>query len=152
MTRLAEKNRVRTVIMGGSTLIATMVKFDGTLANYIFQDDVTVIGIELWGVAIVNDAHANADLMVHAHAEVSRQGKMGQPGSLINITQHLLWTAAISVGQDPWAIRTIFFPAGYGVEMDEGEGLNINSICEYIGAGGTFTWDTHAVIYYVERA
>jgi len=148
--RLIESKRIRTIVMGGSVNVATTVSEDIVLASHVFQDDVTVIGYDLAVIPIITDTMSNADGQLHGRGELSRQGQRSQPGSLGMLQLHLVWNAAIVIGGKNPVQMTRMFPEGYGVEIDEGEGLNILTLVEWTG-GATLAWWVDATIYYVER-
>lgn len=155
MVRLAESKRVRSVVIGApsATPIATGVTQDGVNASYVFQDDVTIIGCSIMVEFDVKDAHSNADGQYNGIAELSRQAVRSAPG-IIHRTEclHACWNAAISIGGQGNKVQSeIMFPEGYGVEVDEGEGVNLLYYANYLGAGGDLNFYANAVIWYVER-
>jgi len=149
--RLAEGKRIRTAAGGGGVALATTVDFDAVLGAYVFQDDVTIIGFYVSNVAIINDAHSNADGMIHATIELSRQGVRGQPGIIGRASIHAVWNAILGLTGELWQRQTVMFPDGCGIEVDEGEGVNLLGLAEYVGAGGDLSWWGEFILYYVER-
>lgn len=152
MTRLAEKSRVRSVQLSGAQDMATGVQYDQALDTYVFQDDVTIIGAQLYVENLVNDAHSNADGSYNYSAELTRQGSRNMPGSLLRNDGNKTWNAVIVVGgSDNRKGELLMFPAGYGVEVDEGESINLLGFMIYVGAGGNMGFYANATLYYVER-
>lgn len=153
VTRLVEKKRVRTIQLGWAQTLATSVGFDGTAAFHTFQDDVTLIGFEILGEFAPLDAHANADGAYNGWFELSRQAYRAMPGSIGILALHCVWTATIVIGGNGnrKELGPVFFPEGYGIEIDEGESVNFLAFLEYIGAGGDLNAYGNALLYYVER-
>lgn len=150
--RLAEGRRVRSVHLGSNQILTTAVDYVGNMGAYVFQDDVTIIGCSLHAGFLVQDAHANADGLIHHYLSITRQAAHGLPGELLIQILHKVWTAAIVVGgMDNFMNSLVMYPGGYGVEVDEGEGINIQGQGEWVGGGGTIQWYTDGLIYYVER-
>ena len=147
--RLPEKYRIRTLPMSGNVLCATTVDEDVVLQAYVFQDDVTLIGMTIINTPVVIDAHLNADGQLHGRVELSRQGARSYPGSLLVVQLTACWTAILGLGKLVEQ-ETIMYPAGHGVEVDEGEAINLLGYFEWIG-GLDIQWFGDAWLYYVER-
>lgn len=152
MTRLAEKNRVRSVVMGGTENVATGVDFSGVMTggSHVFQDDVTIIGAQVAGEFLILDASMNADGMFNGIFELSRQAVRSQPGSILWVVQHAVWTAAIHSGGETRKSKEIMFPLGQGIEIDEGESINLLAFLQWVGTGTIATYG-NAVVWYTER-
>lgn len=149
---MASKNtRLRSVVGGGGIALATTVDYDGVLGSHVFQDDVRVIGVAVAAKCLVNDAHMNADFMIHGHVELSRQAIRGGPGVMARVSIHAGWTAIIALGGEVSKDLVYMFPDGTGWDFDEGEGVNMLSMAEYVGAGGPVSWWGEFVLFYIER-
>lgn len=149
--RLPEGDRVRSITIGGAEDLATTVVFTGALATYTFQDDVTIIGVELSLQAVVLDAHLNADAMAHLHIEATRQATLEEPGALARLKLSNGWTAAITLGGGTAKELVVMYPKDQGIEVDEGEAVNLLATLNYIGAGGPMTVIGLATFWYTER-
>ncbi len=149
--RLPEKYRVRSLLITDYAAVATGVA-SVTSQSHVFQDDVTIIGVEINMEWLILDAMSNADGLYNGLAEVSRQGTRSQPGYLIGIETQKVWNAAIVIGSgDNRKTERMFYPAGYGVEIDEGESVTLMSFLECVTNAGPFSCYLKATIYYVER-
>ncbi|MBA7711233.1 hypothetical protein ES703_120188 [subsurface metagenome] len=151
MARLPANKRLRSATLGANITLATTVDYDGVAMTHIFQDDVAVIALQIGIEFLIMDAHVNADGMVNGLVEVSRQGTRSQPGSLGRQETHAAWTATQMVGGETRKITYIPFPDGTGWEFDEGEGINLLALAQWIGAGGPMSFYPEAIIFYVER-
>jgi hypothetical protein len=151
--RLPEGKRVRTIDMGyAAVLVTSTVVLDGVGVSHVFQDDVTIIGYQLAHEWLVDDTDSNTDGSINSILELSRQGQRSQPGLMGRIHQHSVWNAAIVIGNGDLRKQQLYmFPEGYGIEVDEGEGINLLYFLEYIGGGGPVSTYGNAIIYYVER-
>lgn len=149
--RLAEGKRVRTTMFGGNYL-QPHGESEARLGinSHIFQDDVTIIGVTLAHEILVTDVALNADAQLEITSEVSRQGRMYLDGLLIHFEGQAMWTAGIAVFQNIRGQVSVMFPEGHGIEVDEGEGVNL-----HLGFNNGATVDLSAfalvTLYYVER-
>ena len=150
--RVPEKQRIRTVQIGwGGIAVATGVAYDAVAASYTFQDDVKIVGAQITIEVGVVDAHLNADAMILYLAELSRQAQRAMPGVIVMCPGGMGWTAAICLSGEVRRSVEIMFPAGYGIEVDEGEAINFLAFLQYTGAGGDLTFYGNSILYYVER-
>lgn len=150
-TRLAEGKRIRTIQLYHTRALATTVGVLLVTDSHLFQDDVTLIGMLLSNKFNLLDAHANADGDADGMIEVTRQASERQPGVLAQLQLKATWSAAIVLGGEMAKDLLIMFPHGYGVEVDEGESLNLLYSVTWTGAGGNLSFEGSAIIYYVER-
>lgn len=152
MARLPANRRVRTVQLHAGAILATGVPYNNVIATFTFQDDVTIIGASLASEFLIQDAHANADGQYNLVSELTRQSRAELPGTIVNNYNECCWTAAIVIpGQGNRHSEPVMFPAGYGIEVDEGEVVNVYVFGEWVGAGGDLSFYADAIIYYVER-
>lgn len=151
--RLAESKRIRTAYFGfGKVEVFHAEPHDIVGASYIFQDDVTVVGFELMNYPLPKDAQLNTDGIVHGRMELSRQGRRSQPGVLCINEITVGWTGTMVFGASLAKEIVVMYPDGMGVELDEGEGLNILALLEFTaGAGEHCDWFGECILYYVER-
>jgi len=149
--RLAEGKRIRTIQLGWIGAVATTVTLDAVMASHTFQDDVTLIGAQILGEWLVEDAEVNADGRVTSLLELSRQAQRAQPGVILMLAQQAVWTAAISVSGELRKHALVMFPEGYGIEIDEGEAVNFLAFMSYIGGAGPIDVYGNSILYYVER-
>ena len=152
--RLPEGKRVRTVTLGHVLeAVVTEVPTDKTLVTEVFQDDVTIIGALLATEWLITDAMANADGDLNSYVILTRAATRAQKTSdILMCNTQKVWTAAIVIGNgDNRKEVTIMFPEGMGIEVDEGEAINILAFLEWTGAGGNSAFYANAILYYVER-
>jgi len=126
-------------------------------AFWTAQDDIRIIGFMLsMGMKIVG---ALQEGRVNGHAELSR-GAHGDIDAIFGeITPWVgFWTEIVVATQlagsfgDPSRDIVVMFPEGHGIDVDEGESINL---FVYAGntmmASGTADIDSEAHIYYIER-
>ncbi len=150
---LPETKRVRSVVMTEfvNVLTTTVSESNVVEKTHIWQDNVVLIGAELECEAMIADAHLNADGMINIRMMLSPQAGFNDPGYILTAAVLKAWTAAISIGGGMSRdIQRMFYPAGYGVNYDEGESINLVGIYEWIGAGGTLSVYGSARLYYLK--
>lgn len=148
-TRVPVGKRVKSIWLKGSEDFAAAGSIDEIITSHIWEQDITIIGIEIhvdWGV---HDAHLNADGEFQSQVCVTPQSNGNLPGVLARVHQTCCWTAAILAGL-PFAQHTVMFPEGHGKEFDEGEGLNIHVFATTTSLVAV-TFSARAIIFYVER-
>jgi len=147
--RVPEAKRVRSAIAYLTLPAPTGVPADAQFA-LVFQDDVKIIGVELTGRWSVDDTLSNTDGAVVSLLELTRAATMLQPACIARVDQSLTWNGILCIGGDLTKEVVIMFPDGTGVEVDEGEYVNLLAHVEYVGSGSA-PFDATAIIYYVER-
>lgn len=150
MARTPEGRRVKSVVLGGLQDLATGIELDEVAMSYQFLDDVRIIGLEISCVAEPDDAASNSDGRLHLYAEVSRSSLRGRPGSLGIAYTFAVWNALIAMGSFTEHLVAMF-PEGYGIDIDEGEHVNLLAYAHYTGGAGPIKVYENAVLYYVER-
>lgn len=149
---LPETKRVRSVVMPefGDVLATGVSESNVVERTHIWQDDVVLLGAELECEAMINDAAMNADGMVNIRMMLSPQAGFNDPGYILTAAVLKVWTGLIAIGGGPSRdIQRMFYPAGYGVNYDEGESINLVGIFEWIGIA-TLTIYGSARLYYVK--
>jgi len=148
--RLAEGKRIRTAFARFTQSLATGIQTDGTGAQFVFQDDVTVIGAEIGQRADVQDTQSNTDGEIDQLLVLTRQASVSQPGELLRMSLQVVWNGVVTIGGELAKDKVLMFPDGMGVEIDEGEALNLLFQWLYTGSGSV-TSDAYMILYYVER-
>lgn len=152
MARLPARNRIRSVAFAETNVVATTVALTGVIASHVFQDDVTIVGAQLAVEWQLEDAHVNADGSILTRLELTRQAAAELPGGILLLKGGKVWSAAIVIGGDGNSHATgVMYADGNGVEVDEGESVNIVGTLSWVGAGGTVTTIVSGLVYYVER-
>jgi len=149
--RLAESKRIRTAIMGCNHDVVTAVATDVVGDAYTFQDDVTIIGYYMRSVCMIEDAMTNTDSIFHGYGALSRSGRRSQPGEFGRCGISGIWNGLFYIGATWDYMKDVIFPEGYGIEVDEGETVNLLVFLEYNGDGGDLGWFNEAILLYVER-
>lgn len=150
MARVPENKRLRSAYLGGVAVAATGVDQDTVLANFVFQDDVKVVGFNITQTWEITDAHSNADGAFDGVLELSRQATRLQPGSMGMINCGGTWNAAIVIGSDIDKNEFVMMPDDTGWEFDEGESINLLIFVGWVGTGNVNVGG-HAIVYYTER-
>ena len=158
MRRVPSAQRIRTKYLGGAVdgedLMANGVPYGPKVRlEWVVQDDIKVVGLEIINEINALDAHRNADFHCQMITELSRGGVLERDGSLGCCQLEFGWTATIALGGGNGGQRNqlcIMFPQGYGVEIDEGEVLNMLKYASYIGGSDVLTYSS-VIVYYVER-
>lgn len=150
-----EGRRVRSLHMGSTDLLATTVDVDKTLTSFVWTDDVRVIGAQLSIEFLIKDAHTNTDGQINAFVELTRQAVRGAAGVqnvLLHCHTEKAWNAGIVVGNgDNRKSENVMFPAGYGMDFEEGDDINVNGFLEWLGGGGDVQFFSNTIVYFVER-
>jgi len=148
--RTPEGKRIRTAMGGGTAELVTAVAYDGVLGTETFEDDVRIIGYYLRNVAMITDAMTNTDTVIHAYIELSKSGSRADNGfGRLPITY--IWNGLFSIGGTYDAFATVMFPEGMGIDVNEGETINLLGFAEYVGAGGNLDLWGEYILFYVER-
>ncbi|MBA7711086.1 hypothetical protein ES703_120038 [subsurface metagenome] len=147
----AQGKRIKTIVMGADTTLATTVVSDIVAATHQWADDVRLIGFELGIEFNVQDVHVNADGKCNGYCELSRSAVRSQPGALGRQETLAAWSAAVVVPSEIRKNKTVIFPEGYGFDFDEGDYINLLQFLEWVGAGGDIHGFAEAILYYVER-
>ena len=153
MTRVPESKRIRSIVMNyTSPALVHGATIDVVADTMVFQDDVKIVGWQLHGEVLIPDACINEDGGYNFLLELSRQGGRSYPGSLGFCVSHAMWTGILSVGGDNRKTEHIIYPQGYGIELDEGEAINMLAfVTSYQAALDTLVFYGNAHLYYVER-
>jgi len=149
--RLAEKNRVRSIVINGGVEVLSGVTYTGVKGSHVFQDDVTIIGAQLEVEAEIQDAHSNSDGFVNLHATLTRQATPNDPGVILKAAVLKVWNGLFCIGGGQnRQMESIMFPLGQGIEIDEGEAINLYLMGAWVGTGNLNSYQ-QATIHYTER-
>ena len=123
--------------------------------SWIPQEDITIIGCEIVGEAIgLNEFDSG---YLSGHHELSRIAKEDEPGvilqcySFIQAREVLVGINLTQVIQgNNFQHLIMFFPEGYGVDIDEGEPIYLNVTRDNTMAND-HSIATNVVVWYVDR-
>lgn len=119
--------------------------------EFVFQQDVTVIGAEL-STTITMSAAALAEVGGYSVlAEVTRAAQASKDSGLLStVSAEKHAAVALAIGVDLAKAERILLPAGYGIDYSEGEPINlIGILTSEQAAEDTLNCHVHAIIYYV---
>lgn len=155
MARVPEGSRIRTKFLGGAqngkiTIAATASYGPAVVDEWIVQDDIKIVGVEMINEIDMADAISNADFEMQCIFELSRAGTIERDSIIASCQNEMCWNGIISVGGEPRKEVVIMFPQGYGIEIDEGEVINLVAYASGVKAGDSYVFAS-AIIYYVER-
>lgn len=127
----------------------------GTIVNqttvWNLLRDITIIGIQMIAFAAPEVAQLAEVGGVCAITEVSKAGAAEVDGSLGNVRARGIWSAAGDSG-NIWNGVVYMFPEGYGMDIDDGETINIFTAGRsYQAALDTMDASHEICIYYVDR-
>lgn len=151
---MGKSTAIKTKVIGGD--LAGTIVLTTTIANELIldwqpQEDIRVVAAEVVLRHWVRDAHVNADGEALCYAELTRAGAFQRDGSLLVVRLMNVWTAAISVGGPGVIHEVLTYPAGFGVDIDDGASLNLIMGGLWTGAGGATNLFARAIVHYVER-
>jgi hypothetical protein len=149
--------RIKTHYMSGGQKTVSA----GTSVFYLaddywhLQDDITVIGVFL-GSQIYKDNEYDSGLLQNI-TQISRNAVMNADGEIACACaeqQGLSVTVGVGaetqLGGDPRNHVYLMFPEGYGIDIDDGEDLYLNTHMVNTMAQDQIM-NSHCLIYYVER-
>lgn len=149
------KTRVKTKYLGGGqaggTLVATGVPTFAVPESWVVQDDIRVIGCELIVEINALDTHYNGDFHSQLIGELTRAATIEQSSCILSLQIEFGWTGIFSTGGGQRRNLVVMFPTGYGVDLDEGEILNVLLYASLTTGTGDCWHFVSAVVYYVER-
>lgn len=150
--RLPVQNRVKSLWIK-DTVALTNDSYDGIPVNatHVFDEDVTVIGSQLWAEAFPLDAHMNADGILTMQCGLTPQANSNMPGVLNRVQLYAVWTGILGIGLETKRVSTIMFPDPYGKEFDDGESIGIHTFCSFAGAAVQIEFTPRCLLFYVER-
>ncbi len=121
-------------------------------SSWLVQENITIVGVS-GKVASSFSVMPQVAGAIHTHAELSRAGQRAQPGAIWDCESNCWINASpdAHVG-DPNQGRTVMFPEGYGIDVDDGEFiyLHMGCFCACLNAGN-HEHACYVIIYYVER-
>lgn len=141
---------IKTKLITGILTQAASVVGGEVIAYHMWQDDITIIGGEIFVSAEIPDASINADGFLSGFADLSRVGIPLQDSSLLFANIVARWSGIFSVNSPLCKDMIIMFPNGYGVDMDNGETIYLNG-GNMNNTVAILTCYYRALIYYVER-
>lgn len=153
-----KSKRIKTKLMtkGQSIAAAGDEQYLGA-DSWVVQEDITIIGLGL-RVSVQDGAFGWDSGRVSALGEISRVAKMFADGVLMGFCKHVICREATVganstqtvLGGQPTEVQFIMFPEGYGVDMDDGEVLYLNTDLHNDMANAHHT-SINGIVYYVER-
>jgi len=148
--RTPQNKRVRTFMMQGNIIAVAQTPSGGVLVlAKLIQDDITVIGAECISSAELPDAALNTDGFISTSCELSRVGLHSRDGTILKAHTLARWHGIFYAG-DMMHTETAFFPEGYGVDIDDGEYLNLIGTNQN-NSDAQVTAYQNCIVYYVER-
>ena len=125
------------------------------MTTWLVQDRIRIIGVQLemgWHfVGAISQGQGGGRM----HVDVSRVGVENQDGVLLgahSVLAGAVETGGISMTGKLWDHVMAMFPEGFGIDMDPGEYLYLNGSYRLDAIdGGTISFGTHCIVYYVER-
>lgn len=160
MPRTPITKRVKSLLISRTFDIASGGSEDkNAIAAVLIQDDITVIGCYVEARIRWQASPAFDEGQAYVRCEFSRVGVMTNDGAFLAADARCVYGTEL-VGATNVAItignlkdtQTMFFPEGYGVDIDDGEYLYMNmaGINEIISAG-SITVFGEITVFYVER-
>lgn len=155
---VAKNRRIRTAHLSGQTSAVAGGANETKLAAAIFvaQAKILIVGLELSQFIITTlDTTFDAGSSLGGEAELSRSGQMR--AASVAITCGLV-IGSFSMGSpashgdliDVKKTERFMFPEGYGIPMDEGEGLNMH--LEFMNSSADEgQMYGRAIVYYIEE-
>jgi len=148
--RTPEKKRIRTAQVPLLAPVAPPGGSQTLTSEYVFQDDVRLIGCEVSAIHICTDAELNADGRCHVYTELTRSSIPGKDQAILKTEVMSGWTAAILAGGELCKRSQLMFPEGHGIDFDENETVTMIGFAEAVGAvAGNALCE--ATLYFVER-
>lgn len=150
------KKRIKTKFMGGGVngkvILSQSEEWGpGLVEEWTVQDNITIIGAEVVIEADVQDANSNADGEHKGIVEVTRAATIERDGGIVSVQQQNVWNGIIHIGGGLRTTERVMFPEGYGIDVDEGEKVNLCAYFNNTAVGGDLSWFASARIYYVEN-
>lgn len=149
MTTKARKVRAQVLQEGVANL--THATTETTSATWTPQRDVTIIGFELMcnaGLAAAEIAEAGGYEVV---AELTQEAAVNGTTALGRVHQSAVWEAGADQ-HDLDTTEVTMFPEGYGVDLDDGESINlVGSAFNSQAASDAADYYWRCIIYYVDR-
>lgn len=124
--------------------------------SHTWLENVTVIGV-LLRTTLMDGAAGWDSGRFSILADVSRSGRVNQPGSIVSFCNHLICREAVvgagttetMVGK-PEERQLVMFPEGYGIDMDEDSTIYLHSF-GHNDMANAHNISIGALIFYVER-
>jgi len=124
-----------------------------SIDSWLVDEDIRIIGVDL-DTEFLESATALEESMFSVNNQLCRGGKENEGIVAQNnlIFFFMVETAGAGMCGDVRKQNHIMFPEGYGIDIDEGEYLNIHAYgeCSAIGSMTPAIFAT-ALVYYVER-
>lgn len=146
-----KSKRIRTKFLGGAVEGEMLDTFlPGVLVQWIVQHNITVIGCELIAEIDMTDSLSNADYESQLIIELTRAGTIEQDSCISSLQLEICFNGVVSIGGDLRKTLVMMFPEGYGVDVDEGEILNLVAYFSFVSAGAPHSYGS-CIVYYVEN-
>ena len=150
-TRTSVKTRALGGRLNGKVILATTVPDDGVHDEWQTQEDIRLIGASVMIFPEILDVHVNADGALYLKAEITRAGVQERDGGIVACAVTSAWTAAVVSQGTLMGLETVMFPAGLGIDVFNGDSINLAGRLFWIGAGGNITIYVSGILYYIER-
>lgn len=149
--------RVKTIFMTYGAVAVEDTAFDlVAVDSHTWLEDVTVIG-GLLRSTLLDDLAGWDSGRFTCLSELSRVAVLQDPGTIIAFCNHLICreaTVGINATQTmvgkPEERQAIFFPEGYGIDMNEDATLYLN-VSYRNGMANPHRYSIGCIVYYVER-
>jgi len=152
------KNEIKTHYFGvvEHNVAAAEDEINLGIDSWIPQDDIKVVGIELWVETMKQAAEYDSGFLV-IHSEISKIAKWHGEGTLLTACARIEGASVtVAAGSSEvlagmtWENKHIFFPDSKFVDLDEGEPLYLNVFWKNTMAN-THGVCTGGIIYYIEK-
>jgi len=153
---MALSKKVKTAFLGGGldltgkASVAAGVPHLGSLTQWVPQDNVRIIGTIINMEIDVRDADSNTDNEAKGMVELTRAATIEQDGCINRVEMQHIWNGLFSIAGDLRKQLVVMFPDGYGIDIDEGNPVNLVAYWSVTG-GGPIDFFGSCLIYYVER-
>ncbi|MBA7558156.1 hypothetical protein ES705_50947 [subsurface metagenome] len=148
------KGSVKTKFIGGEALATFSGMPPGAPAVYddwVVQDEITIIGVEISAAfKATSESFALAE-NIRGYAELSRAGAMERDSSIARVSLETRWaTTVVTAGVDFHKQVVVMLPSGRGIDVDEGDVINLIALASAESAQAP-PFTAWAIVYYIER-
>ena len=150
-----QSKRIKTAIFTKmTTLVAASTETSVIVDTFIAQRDITLIGIEMCNYLYLTNPTDSGTCEFEVRFTRSGWGVPGLLFSTLVAAFPRQATEGVNVGVGVWGSinneRTVFFPEGYGVDLDDGEVINMMTAWKNEMAQDQVGW-CFGEYYYVDR-
>lgn len=118
----SDKKRIQVHYIGQQLLVDAATTDAEAVLQMTFQDDVRLVGAQMYVLYEVEDAALNADGHAEATGQVSAGGDLLNQTPLLQVTTRLVWTGIMLAGKIVEHMN-VWFPEGYGWDFDIGQSI-----------------------------